>query len=206
MIITAIMGFFMLFPYYFGVPAIEKISSNLQNWTVVLLAFALAYGVLSMSIIHIRKINEKREGWQYSVALLVSMFGIMITGFIPPLLSHRTFQWIFNSMQVRLSVAVYALLAPYIASAAYRAFRARSLDAMLMLVAAFFTMMMNAPIGGSLWQGFNVVGGWIYSTPNMAVQRGILIGIAVGTVAQGLRIFAGFERSHLGEERGEGGG
>lgn len=197
--ITLIFGFLVLFPYYFNVPAVEKISSNIQNSTVVLLAFALGYGALTLTIEHTRKILGRKAGWQYSIALLLSLWAMIITGSIPPLLTHPAFQWLYQYMQVRVNAAVFALLAPFIASAAYKAFKARSIEPTLMLVSAFFVMMLNAPIGGYLWQGFIEIGSWIYSTPNDASQRGVMIGIAVGTILLALRIYGGYERTHSGE-------
>ena len=205
-IVTVLTGLLMLVPYYFGIPILDRFSSTLQNWTVVLLAFALGYGALSLMIVHSRNIVRRKAGWENSVALLVCLVGMIVTGAIPPFLSHPIFNWMYQYLQLRINQTTYALLAPFIASAAYRAFRARSIESTLMLVAGFFVMMMNAPIGGYLWTGFSAVGSWIYSIPNNAAQRGITIGIALGTLALGLRIFAGYERTFLGEERGAAGG
>jgi len=36
--------------------------------------------------------------------------------------------------------------------------------------------------------------------PNMAGQRGIIIGAAIGALSLGLRILVGLERSYLGQE------
>lgn len=205
LVITAVCILSMLVPYYFNVPLLSSMSSELQTWSVLVFAFALGYGALSLGIIHSRNIVKRREGWQYSVILLVCLLSMIVSGAIPPFLSHPVFGWLYQSLQYRINQAAYALLAPFIASAAYRAYRARNIESILMLVAGFFTIMANAPIGGFIWTGFNSIGSWIYDVPNSAAQRGITIGIAMGSLVLGIRIFIGYEKAHLGEAAGQAG-
>ncbi len=199
LILTGVSAFLMLFPYYFNVPVLGKASSILQNWTVVVLAFAFIFGLLALTIFHCRKIFAKKEGWLYSVVLLVSAFAMFISGLIQPFFSNPLNVWLYTFIQIRINATVFALLLPFIASAAYRAFRANSIEAGLMLIAGLIVMAGNAPIFGYVWSGFPIMSSWINLNPNAAAQRGILIGVAVGTIALGVRILAGYERSILGE-------
>jgi hypothetical protein len=96
--------------------------------------------------------------------------------------------------------ATFSLLAFYIASAAYRAFRVRSLDAALMMLAAFVVMLGQVPIGRWLtgWVP-NVppvsllrlenLGEWVMRWWNSPAQRAIALGVAVGALAMSLRIW-----------------
>ena len=98
---------------------------------------------------------------------------------------------------------MFALLAFYIASAAFRAFRARNAEATVLLVAACIVMVARVPMGENL----PLVGeklpqfmNWIMDVPNIAARRSIFIGAALGAVATGLRVILGVERSHLGAD------
>jgi hypothetical protein len=101
---------------------------------------------------------------------------------------------------------MFSLLCFYIASAAYRAFRVRNVDAAVMLAAAFFLMMGNVPIGEVIWGpdkwlgGFAGVKNWILRVPNTAGNRAISLGIFLGIMATQSRILLGIERRHLGQD------
>ncbi len=198
--VTAISAFLMLIPYYFRVPVLGEMSSQLQNWTTVILAFAMGYGAVSLLLSHSRKILERKEGAHNSLALLIAMFAMIASGVAPPFFSHPVNVWLYSYVLTRIHQAIYALLAPFIASAAYRALRARSTESALMLVAGVLVMLANAPVGGYMWAGFPAIGTWLYSVPNVGAQRGIIIGVAIGTIALGIRIIAGFERTLMGRE------
>jgi len=82
-------------------------------------------------------------------------------------------------------------------SAAYRAFRARTLEAAILLVSGTIVMLANAPVGGSIWGGFTPLKDWIFDVPNMSTMRGITIGAALGALALGARTLMGKERGYL---------
>ena len=82
-----------------------------------------------------------------------------------------------------------------------RAFRARNLEATILLAAACIVMLAQVPIGEQLpfvGEYLAQFKNWILDTPNVAARRAIYIGAALGAISTGLRIVLGIERSHLG--------
>jgi hypothetical protein len=92
------------------------------------------------------------------------------------------------------------MVAFFVASSAYRAFRARSAEALLFLVAGAIVMLGRAPIGEVIWSQFPVITEWIMKYPNLAGMRGVQIGVAVGVIGVGIRVLLGIDRSYLGGE------
>ncbi|OGC42214.1 hypothetical protein A2Y85_00250 [candidate division WOR-3 bacterium RBG_13_43_14] len=84
------------------------------------------------------------------------------------------------------------------ASASYRAFRARSTEATLLLTAAFIIMIGILPIGDRISRHLPAFAQWIMDLPLVVGQRGIGLGIALGALATELKIILGIERSWLG--------
>jgi hypothetical protein len=103
---------------------------------------------------------------------------------------------------------MFSLLAFFVASASYRAFRAKTPESTVLLLAAFVILVGRTPVGHAMtaWMPaplsdyFHIpnLSAWIMSTPNLAGQRTIQIGIALGIVSNSLRLILGIERSHLG--------
>lgn len=113
-----------------------------------------------------------------------------------------SFMEIYRYIFTPLSSTMFALLAFFVASASYRAFRARNKEATLLLVAGFLVMLGAVPIGEmlSIKGVFSVaeVSDFIMNVPVMSVQSGIMIGVALGVISTSLRLILGIERSHLG--------
>ena len=122
---------------------------------------------------------------------------------------------VFEGIYDPLQATMFSLLAFFMASAAYRAFRAKTTEATLLLFAAFLVMLGRVPIGaqvgslidavlpflpgdGSTW--FGDISGYIMTVLNATGQRAIMIGAALGMVAASVRIWIGLESEHLGRD------
>jgi hypothetical protein len=114
------------------------------------------------------------------------------------IVAHVPITWMFNFILVPMQATMFSLLAFYIASAAYRAFRARTPEATVLLVTAIVMMLGRVPIGEMIWSKFPEFTEWILTTPNMVMMRGIIIGVGLGMIATALRIIFGIERTYMG--------
>lgn len=203
LIITFIVGFLMILSYYFGpsVEVLKNTSTVVQKWTVIVAAFALIIGLINISRIHVNHLIKRTKGqWIFSLWCLALMYTMIALGLLGTT-KHPGYQWLYTWVFLPIDATMYSSLAFFISSAAYRAFKARSLEATIMLLSGIVVMLMNAPIGSIIWQGFPVVGKWIMNTPVVGAQRAFMITFVLGTVAVGIRTLLGMERGWLGRER-----
>lgn len=207
LLITGIVGIVFVVQYFIPHFPFNRMNSWFSDWFSIVQACAIWLGALNLLKISIQKIYRKKSDWGYAVIIMASFFLITIFGFAEG--EHfreqgTGFTWLYDYMYTPLSSTMFAILAFFVASASYRAFRARNFEATLLLLAAFFVMLGRVPIGDVL-SGFMPMGyqlsdlaTWIMNFPNTAGQRAIMIGIALGIVSTSLRIILGIERSHLG--------
>lgn len=199
--ITLFFGLFMMLQFFIPHWAINSLAGQFQNWAVIVVGFALILGTANLVRVHMDQIQRHEQDWQYKIITLVALVVVAVIGFITGVEPGTFFNdRLYLEMYVPMSSTMYATLAFYIASAAYRAFRVRSWQAGLLAVAAVFVMIGKVPVGQMMWHGSSGVADWIMNVPNTVAQRGILIGAALGAVATGLKMVFGIERSYLGRE------
>ena len=173
------------------------------------------------------KVSSKRKGWGYSVVTIVCFVGTMIIGLskfnVNPNPRYPDYAWsgyyleegsglwwIYEHMVVPLTSMMFAMLAFYVATAAFRAFRAKNIEATLLLLTAGVVLLGRTYAGVWLFEGwcpdwllwlrFDNLTVWIMDIPNTAGTRAITMGIALGVVATSLRILLGVDRSYLGQD------
>jgi len=204
--ITVLCTLLQIVPLYIEVEPLEAFSDTFRSWMILVATCALFMGAASLSLLHSKKIQRRTTGWQFSVLTLVSMVLIMVTGLpIPEIglgVDNQVFDFLFTNILTPLGATMYSIIAFFITSAAYRSFRARNLEATVVLVSGILMICYNAPLMTSLWQGFIPIGDWIFSVPNMATMRAVIIGSALGAIALAMRVLLGIERGYLrgGEE------
>lgn len=181
---------------------------------LVIGAFAFGLGLLNLATIHGRAVLRARPGWHNSLAFFVAMVAMAVTGLlkgsIPSLATAN--RVLFDGLYQPLGASVFSILAFYITTAAYRAFRIRSGEATLMMIAAFIVMMAQVPMGIMLthwipthgWVAqlrIERVSDWLMTVLNMAALRAVGFGIGVGGLAMSLRIWLSLEKgSYFGKE------
>lgn len=204
--ITIICTLLQIIPFYIQVEPLEAFSDTFRSWMILVATCALFLGAASLTVIHSKKIQRRSIRWEFSVLTLVSMIVITLAGLPIPEIGlgdkNPVFDFLFMNVLTPLGATMYSIIAFFITSAAYRSFRARSTEATIVLVAGIMMICSNAPLMTSTWSGFTPIGDWIFSVPNMATMRAVIIGSALGAIALAMRVLLGIERGYLrgGEE------
>jgi hypothetical protein len=194
-----IFGIFMIFQYFVPHESSEWIYEFFLKWAIIIGIFALALGIWSLIRVSVDRIKTKKPNWGYSLITLAGLFVMMFFGFTGEGLENPMFRNFFNYILIPIQATMFALLAFFIASAAYRAFRARNVMASLLLVAALIVMLRFNPYLGPLGQYVADTSSWLLNVPNLAAKRAIIIGIGLGIVATALKVILGIERGYMGK-------
>jgi hypothetical protein len=203
-ILAFIIGMLMMVQFFTPSPFFLRLYNTVLDWKQVVLGCTFILGTWSLVRYHVKKIQRRQENWQYSyvtligLAVTVGAAGIWKTASGP-------YPWLFNNIQVPMQSTMFSLLAFFVASASYRAFRARTMQATLLLVAGALVMLGRVPIGayfsGSVL-GVKIslveISDWLLNVPNLAAKRGIMIGVGLGMTATAIKIVLGIEKTYLG--------
>lgn len=217
--ITLIVGTVLIVAEFVPHKPFGSLGDNFSMYFDIIAVFAFILGGGNLVRVHISKVNKKKADWQFSVVTLVG-FGLVLAAGLFKIgnpggmqgdvaaigsLFNDLYKFIFTPLQA----SMFALLAFYVGSASYRAFRAKTVESTILLIAAFVILLGRTPFG--LWLTGGFTGGWeflqipnlanwIMDVPNLAGQRAIMIGIALGVISMSLRIILGVERTYLGQD------
>jgi hypothetical protein len=196
-LVSGLAGFFMLVQFFVPHPVSTSFYETILEWIQIVWCFALVVGVVSIVRHHSRRVKRK-HGSGYSMVSLTSMTVMTVVGLVWGRGEGSPFDWLFQNVQVPLQSTMFSLLAFFIVSAAFRGFRARSLQATVLLVAGCLVMLGRVPLGAYLHPKVPWLASWVLDYPSMAARRGIYIGIGLGTIATSLRVILGLEQAYLG--------
>jgi len=169
----------------------------LVEYYQIVFAFTLLVGVVSFVRINLKSV-ERGEDRPYRIVSLLGLFIMPLLALIWGIKGGTPFMWVFDNIQVPMQATVFALLAFFVASASFRGFRARSLPAAVLLVAAVLTLLSRSDVGSFVSEYITPVADWVRKNPSMSARRAILIGIGLGSLTTSLRVILGIERTWLG--------
>ncbi len=209
LIITATTGFIFIIQFFVPHPPFNRTQDIFNDWVNIIIGFAIVLGVLNLLRVNLNKMSKRSKGWLFALVVILGLVIYTIVGLA--FSGGRSFQnpgssfyWVYINVFYPLNSTMFALLAFFVASASYRAFRARNKEATLLLIAATILMLGRVPLGeylsGWLPEGYRLssLSDWIMDFPQTAGQRAIMMGIALGIISTSLRIILGIERTYLG--------
>lgn len=223
LLITFLVGTILILAEFIPHRPFSTLSTTMEGWFLIISGFAILLGQLNLIKVNITKIVRKVPNWKYFSISLAGFFVMVICGLlwgmgtqkgilgqgtnVVAFLGRKPFDYIFKYFFENLSSTMFSLLAFFVASASYRAFRARSVESTLLLAAAIIVMLGRTTIGSLLtsWIPPSLtylhlpdIAQFIMKYPNTAGQRAIMICAGLGVIGSSLRIILGIERSYLG--------
>jgi hypothetical protein len=212
---------------------LTQTASTVGSATQVIAGFTFLLGVFNLVRIHGNNIRRLRQGWPSSLAFFVAFLAMTVfafwkdwqTWFGPngpgaarwapswiddrdpahAALPHDAYTFLFEGLLRNMDATMFSILAFYIVSAAYRAFRIRSAEAAILMVVALILMMGQVPLGMALTNWIPNEGlistlrienfsQFVLKAINSPVQRAIGFGLGLGALGISLRIWLSLER------------
>lgn len=196
--LAMIVSLIVLLGYFLEIPLLISLRVLFLRWAVELSAVALIIGVLNLLSVHWQKITREQEGSAYSYVLITALFlTIAVVGYFGPTADWS--MWIFNHIQLPIESSLMALLAVILVYAGARLLNRRvNLLALVFLITVLFILLGTASVPGLEIPLLSDLSGWVSRVVATAGARGILFGVALGTIATGLRILIGADRPYGG--------
>jgi hypothetical protein len=192
-------GAIVLLSYFLpDLPYLAEVSQWLKRTAVLLSAAALLVGLVNLIGVHLGKIGGQEKGWAYS-ALLVVMLAVTFTLGMLFGLDNRAVVSLFRYVQLPVEATLIALLAISLTAAGYRliARRPNPFNIVFMVSAVVF-ILGSAPwlILPGLAEPFGVLRTWLAEVWAVGGARGLLLGVALGSITAGLRVLLAADRPY----------
>jgi hypothetical protein len=198
-------GLLVLAGYFFahlsngGTSLLAEIQMLLLNWAIILAGFAILIGIVNLFIVHLGKFQGKKKGSAYSLLLMLALITTFIFGLVKPVQVGI----VFTTIQLPVEASLMALLAVTLTYASIRLLRSRfNLLSVIFLITALLILLGTAPLPflGNLPGISDWVRPFISHVIATSGARGILLGVALGTLTTGLRILFGADRPYEGNQ------
>ena len=192
-------GAIVLLGYFFPGP-LGPLRLLLLDWGVIIAGMAVLVGIYNLAAVQMEKFRAGQKGGAYGILLVVSLlitFGLgLILG---P--ENQYMQLAMNAIVVPVEASLMAILAVTLIYASIRLLR-RRVDVMsvvfLVVAVLFLILVMPTPFGPVLGDRITQASIDFLGMFSGGGARGLLIGIALGTLLTGLRVLLGVDRPYGG--------
>ena len=176
------------------------LSSVILGWVSFLAAIALILGVLNLLLVHLNRLVKEQN--LYSGVLVLGILGVFAAAVLDGLSGSNSVGTIFSWIQAPLEAALASLLAVFLLLAGVQLLKRQrtgwailfSLSAVVMLLGQALLTSRLLPAG--LRQPVNQVVEFVQNVVVTAGLRGLIIGVALGTLLLSLRLLMGVERPY----------
>jgi hypothetical protein len=207
-VIAGVAGLIVLIDFAGAITTVDEVAKLMLDWAALLAALALIVGLLNVAAGHLARVLRRQPDWYYSVVLLAAMLVVIVSGTViglvpggytlfPSSLVEQPIRDIFSAVYEPLASSFLALLAFFSLSAALRALRRRTADALVILIVAIIVLVLAALPQVQELPGLGASVRWVSDYVALAGARGLLIGAAIGAMIAGVRVLLGFDQPYL---------
>jgi len=192
-------GLIVLLGYFYPLDVLTQVRIMLTDWAVIIAAMAVLVGIANLIFVHMDKIRKREKNSIYGALLILSLmitFGLGLV-FGP---NNQIVQLAVSAVIVPVEGSLMAILAVTLVYASIRLFRRRAdvMTVIFLFVAVLFLFaVMPTPVG-PLLGGLNDYILQFLGMFSSGGARGLLIGIALGTLLTSLRVLFGIDRPYGG--------
>lgn len=219
-IVVAVGSGFMTLAYFFlrdYINFVEFGFPHILGWVTTLTAFALLVGIANLFVVHVRKVSAFRSGWEYSIVVVLTFIGVFgmwlmsatvkflveyqfvsaedktIAGLLT--LGQQTVDFMFAYVQTPVEATLSAMLAVILILAGARLIRKqRNWAAVLFVIVSIVLLITLAPINALSF--LTDLRALFIDTVALGAMRGIILGVALGVIATGLRVIIGVDHPY----------
>jgi hypothetical protein len=205
-VITAVIaiasGVIVLLGYFVpGIEMLDQLRLILAEWAIIIAGMAVLVGVLNLVFVQMEKVRTRQKGGAYSALLVFSLLGTVLYGSIAGL-DNPIMKFTMEAIIVPVEASLLAILAVTLIYASIRLLRRRTdmmsviflVTAVLFLFAVMPSLFSANPYVQGIQSSLLAVVGMI----SRGGARGLLIGVALGTLLTGLRVLFGIDRPYGG--------
>ncbi|MEP7134950.1 MAG: hypothetical protein ABI904_08460 [Chloroflexota bacterium] len=193
-------GLIVLLGYFYPLPALTQLRIMLTDWAIIIAAMAVLVGIANLVFVHMDKIRKREKNSMYGALLVLSLIATFGLGLVfGP--ENQIVQLAVDAVIVPVEASLMAILAVTLVYASIRLFRRRT-DVMtvifLVVAVSFLFAVMPKPIDPVINDQISQPILWLASIFSRGGARGLLIGIALGTLLTGIRVLFGIDRPYGG--------
>jgi hypothetical protein len=202
--IAVAVGLVVLLAYFIGQIGgtdLRSLQTVLLNWAATLAAVALLVGIANLLRVHLSRVDQGGSAAVYSTVLMLAFAAVLGLALFPPGPAGPLAGWAFQYVIAPVEAAIGALIFFFLVFAGYRLMRMRrspwaALFLIVALVALIGLIPINLPGAEGAARGLADLRNWLIQVWAVAGTRGILLGVALGTVATGVRVLLAADRPY----------
>ena len=200
MVVAILSGLIVLAGYFFSAPALLAARTTMLDWAVTLAGMAGLVSITHLIFgVHIKRLRESGSKRFFSLIVILVFIATLGAGlYFGP--AHPQYQKVVTSVQVPIETSLMAVLAVTMAYSSLRMLkRQRNWMGVIFFLSVILFLVINSgalafsadiPVLQELLSGFHQI--------PAAGARGILLGVALGSLATGIRILIGSDRPYSG--------